>query len=98
MATATQDNFILIWNLKELKERPIKIQHSSSIHSLAFSPDDQSLVVSGISQTGQNSIDIWPLSQAQMAELLCTTVKRNLTLEEWEIYVADDLPYEFTCH
>lgn len=98
LAVATQDNFILIWNLQELKERPIKIQHSSSIHSLAFSPDDQSIVVSGINQSGQSSLDIWPLNQSLMAELLCTTVKRNLTQEEWEIYVAEDLPYEFTCH
>lgn len=97
LATATQDNFILIWNLQELKERPIKIQHSSSIDSFAFSPDDRSIVVSGINSSGQNSIDIWPLSQAQMAELLCTTIKRNLTQEEWEIYVAEDLPRESTC-
>jgi len=97
LATATQDNFILIWNLNQLKERPIRIQHSSSITSLAFSPDDQSIFVSGINPSGQNSIDLWPLSQAQMAELLCTKAKRNLTREEWEIYVADDLPYEVTC-
>ncbi len=97
LATATQDNFILIWNLNSLKERPIKIQHLSSIHGLAFSSDDQSIVVYGINPSGQNSVDIWPITRAQMAELLCTTVKRNLTHEEWEIYVAEDLPREVTC-
>ncbi len=97
LATATQDNFILIWNLENLKKRPIKIQQSTTIHSISFSSDDQSIIVSGINPTGQNSIDIWPLNQSLMAELLCTTVKRNLTQEEWEIYVAEDLPRESTC-
>ncbi|NOS91111.1 MAG: WD40 repeat domain-containing protein [Cyclobacteriaceae bacterium] len=97
LAAATQDNFILIWNLENLKERPIKIQQSTTIHSISFSPDDQSMVVSGINPSGQNSIDIWPLNQSQMAELLCTTVKRNLTHEGWEIYIAVDLPREVTC-
>ncbi len=97
LAAATQDNFVLIWDVNQLKERPVRIQQSSSIAGLAFSPDDQSIVVSGINPTGQNSIYIWPLSQAQMAELLCTKIKRNLTQEEWEIYVAEDLPRESTC-
>lgn len=97
LAAATEDNFVLIWDVNQLKERPVRIQQSSSIAGLTFSPDDQSIVVSGINPTGQNSIDIWPLSQVQMSELLCTKIKRNLTQEEWEIYVAEDLPRESTC-
>jgi WD40 repeat protein len=98
LTTVTQDNFILIWNLQALKERPIRIQHSSNIQSFAFSPDDQSIVVSGINSAGKNLINTWPMSHAQMAEVLCTKVKRNLTREEWDFYVAEDLPIEAICH
>ena len=32
-----------------------------------------------------------------MSGLLCGFIERNMGKEEWDSYVADDLPYEKTC-
>jgi len=32
-----------------------------------------------------------------MAQNICTMVSRNLTEDEWKMYVANDLPWEKTC-
>jgi hypothetical protein len=32
-----------------------------------------------------------------LANLVCEKVWRNLTLEEWRQFVAEDIPYERTC-
>ncbi|HVP11320.1 MAG TPA: hypothetical protein VMV94_09075 [Phycisphaerae bacterium] len=36
----------------------------------------------------------WP-TREQLAELVCNTVHRNLTGEEWDRFVGADIPYQF---
>jgi hypothetical protein len=38
----------------------------------------------------------WPLWTAA-ADYVCTRVWRNLSLNEWRLYVGDSLPYQRTC-
>jgi WD40 repeat protein len=101
MAASSQDNSILIWNMEALKEKPIVIPNQDVINGFAFSPDDN-FIVFNCSQLSSDSksmtLRVWPLRCAQMTAMLCGSIKRNLTKEEWEIYVAEDLPIEAICH
>ncbi|MFN8888127.1 MAG: hypothetical protein ACK5WF_11755, partial [Cyclobacteriaceae bacterium] len=53
-------------------------------------------ITTGISKTDY-TIHAWPTQITTMASELCPILKRNLTREEWEIFVAEDLDPEATC-
>jgi WD40 repeat protein len=101
MAVLSQDNSISIWNMQALKEKPIIIRNQEVINGFAFSPDDNFIVVFNSNQSSSDfktkTLQVWPLSLAQMVSMLCGSVKRNLTREEWDFYVADDIPIEAIC-
>lgn len=101
MAASSKDNSISIWNMEALKEKPIIIPNQDVINGFAFSPDDNFIVFSRnqlSSDSKTMTLRVWPLRCDQMTAMLCGSTKRNLTKEEWEIYVAEDLPIEASCH
>jgi hypothetical protein len=44
-------------------------------------------------------VRLWPARAESLAELVCTRVWRNLTLDEWRLFVGDpeQVPYQSTC-
>jgi WD40 repeat protein/energy-coupling factor transporter ATP-binding protein EcfA2 len=108
MATASKDKTVRMWNMRELKEQPIKLRdHSDWVWSLAFSPDDEQIMI-GLQSARQTvrqgelateeSIRAYPTKIPTMANILCGEyIKRNMNKDEWDIYVGADLPYEKTC-
>lgn len=103
MATASKDRTVRLWNMNVLKEQPIVLQdHSDWVWSAAFSPNDDQLFAS-VHSAVQNltsvdhTIRAWPTKIETMANLLCPKLKRPMTKEEWDIYVADDLDQTATC-
>jgi WD40 repeat protein len=64
----------------------------SFLESLMFSHDGSRLVAAGTDGT----LHIWPLWDAA-ADLLCGRVWRNLTLDEWNLYIGEGIPYQPTC-
>ncbi len=103
MATASKDKTVRLWNMNRLKEQPIKLSdHRDWVWSVAFTPDDEQLLASIHSSTEtikgvEHTIHAWPTKIPSMATILCGDVKRNMSKDEWETYVGDDLPYEQTC-
>ncbi|MBL7853834.1 MAG: High-affnity carbon uptake protein Hat/HatR [Cyclobacteriaceae bacterium] len=109
MASASKDKTVRIWNVKNLKEQPIRLaDHSDWVWSLAFTPNDEQIMI-GLHSTRQTvrqgqitteeSIRAYPTRIQTMANILCSDfIKRNLTEEEWDIYVGSDLDYEKTCN
>ncbi len=102
MASASKDYTVRIWNFRSLKEQPIVVSDHDWVWSVAFSPDDSQILagihsiretVKGIDQT----IHAYPTSFEVMADILCDQTKRNMTKEEWEQYVAEDVAHEKTC-
>ena len=71
---------------------------------MAFSPDDDQ-IMAGIHSVIQNidpkdidfTIHAWPTKIAAMSSKLCTYIKQNMTKENWEQYVGDDVSYQTTC-
>jgi hypothetical protein len=99
MATAGNDRKIKIFNTKnpaDLTDPPVILADNDEIVLvMQFSPDGQ-MIISGEAGGGKNL-----LSRAANADYLardlCALVSRNMTQEEWNAYVAKDIPLEKTC-
>lgn len=103
MATASKDWSIRLWNYKELNRQPIVLSDHDWVWNLAFTPDDEQLIagIQSVKETKIGQVDqtihAWPTKIETMSGLLCGFLERNMEKEEWDTYVADDLPYEKTC-
>jgi len=94
MATASKDKTVRLWNLENLKEQPIKLyDHPNWVWSIAFSPNDEQLLAG----TQEQIIKSWPTRVETMSGKLCGMVTRNMTKDEWDIFVSEDLDYVKTC-
>jgi hypothetical protein len=102
MASSSKDFKVRLWNYTNLKEPPIVLSDHDWVWDVAFSPDDEQLIA-GINSVRENigSVDYpihaWPTKIETMSGILCGLVNRNLTQDEWDLYVGEDLPYEKTC-
>jgi WD40 repeat protein len=94
MATASRDKTVRLWNLKNLKEQPIVLKdHPTWVWSVAFTPDDEQILAG----TQEQIIRSWPTRVETMSDKLCGKLTRNMTKDEWDIFVSEDLTYESTC-
>lgn len=94
MATASRDKTVRLWNLKNLKEQPIVLKdHPTWVWSVAFTPDDEQILAG----TQEQIIRSWPTKVETMSDKLCGKLSRNMTKDEWDIFVSEDLTYESTC-
>jgi WD40 repeat protein/energy-coupling factor transporter ATP-binding protein EcfA2 len=102
MASASKDHTVRLWNFRQLNQQPILLSDHDWAWSVAFTPDDSQLMV-GINTVRQTAkgvdqtIHAYPTDFEVMKDILCGKVTRNMTQEEWDIFVAEDLPYEKTC-
>lgn len=106
MATASKDYTVRLWNYNDPKQQPIVLSEHDWVWNLAFTPDDEQLIAgiqqvkesikAGVSRTDQ-TIHAWPTKISTMSSILCGKITRNMTADEWNTYVADDLKREKTC-
>jgi WD40 repeat protein/energy-coupling factor transporter ATP-binding protein EcfA2 len=103
MATASKDKTVRLWNTSRWQEQPIILSdHRDWIWGVTFTPDDQQLMACIQSSTEtvkgiEHTIRTWPTQTKMMSDILCEHVSRNISKQEWEIFVGEDLPYELTC-
>ena len=99
MATASTDKSLKIFDIKDmadLTEPPITLSDNEGyVLVIQFSPDGQ-LIVSGAYEGAQNLVSR-PAHVDNLIAGVCSLVKRNMTQEEWNTYVAKDIPLEKTC-
>jgi WD40 repeat protein len=95
VAVLDKTNTIRIWNAQDLNHAPLVIRENVAICILTFSPDEKQLLFA--LKEKDYSIHVSPLRSDVMAKELNTLLKRNMTAEEWDQYVGDDVPYQATC-
>lgn len=95
------DHTVRLWDPSNLDAVPTVLSgHEGEVLGLEYSPDGRYLV----SGSRDDTIRIWDLAHPlnastndEIADLACTKVRRNLTIDEWHRFIGPELPYERTC-
>ncbi|MEQ8924439.1 MAG: hypothetical protein RLO81_01435 [Fulvivirga sp.] len=94
MASGSFDGVIQMWPVKELGELPIRITDNDAyVWDIKFSSDSQYI----ISACADGDVRLWPTNPDKFSDQLCEYIQRNMTEEEWNTYVGDDIKYRATC-
>jgi WD40 repeat protein len=93
-ATSSLDGTVRVWDCTNLNNQPIELKdHESWVLSISFTPDGKKLVTSS---NKKDRILIWDTKPESIAAEIVKGINRNMTQEEWNNYVAEDIPYEKT--
>ncbi len=93
LASSGYDWALKISNLKSPEGKPISIEkHDLWVYDICYTPDNNHL----ISCSADKTIRIFSTKCSDLSDKLQKTLKRNLTIEEWNKYVGADIPYEKT--
>lgn len=93
VATTDESGVIKLWELNNLKKPPVTISDSNSdIMHIAFIRGGNAFLTA----TGE-AVTERPAHVRGMTDDLCSKVTRNLSEQEWQSYVGDDIEYEATC-
>lgn len=94
LASAGLDRKLQMWVVEHPEDLPIVMDNNNgNIWDVAFTPDSRFLLASG----NAGEIRVWPTDARSLAEQVCPKVSRNMTEEEWNLYVAENIPFENTC-
>jgi WD40 repeat protein len=91
VATTSIDATVGVWDWATGQE-VARVAHDAGVFAAAFSPDGRLLATGGDDRTAR----IWTVDPANLLNDACKRVTRNLTLDEWRLYVHDDT-YRKTC-
>ncbi len=96
VASASLDKKLHMWVVDHEEDLPIVMDDKSTkgnVWKLAFTHDSNHLLAS----CNDGEVRVWPTDPKMLAERICPKLKRNMTKEEWDIYVANGISYEATC-
>lgn len=94
LASASYDRSLHMWVVGKEEDLPIVMDNNNgNIWSLAFAEGSDYLIAS----CNDGEIRVWPTDPRMLAERICPKLKRNMTQEEWDVYVAHNIGYESTC-
>lgn len=97
VAGAGYDRRLLLWVVDHEEDLPIVMDNNNgNVWDIAFTADSQNLIAS----CTEGEIRVWPTDAGMLADLVCPKLTRNMTPEEWYLYVSKDtkkIPHENTC-
>ncbi len=94
LASAGLDRKLQMWVVDHENDLPIVMDNNNGyVWDISFTKDSEFLVAS----CNDGEIRFWPTNPRMLAEQVCPKLKRNMTPEEWEIYVGNNIGYESTC-
>jgi WD40 repeat protein len=92
LASGSADGDIRLWDVTTHELLGTLSSRQKAIHSIAFEPHSGILASAG----EDNSIIFWSVDFAAWRSRACRIANRNLTLEEWNVYLGTS-PYQKTC-
>jgi WD40 repeat protein len=94
IASGGLDNKLQMWVVNKEDELPVVMDNNNgNIWDIGFSPDSGYLLAS----CNNGEIRIWPTNSKTLADQICPKITRNLTQDEWQKYIGNDVPYKVTC-
>jgi len=94
LASAGLDRKLQMWVVDHENDLPIVMDNNNgNIWDITFTKNSDFLLAS----CNNGEIRIWPTNPRTLAEQICPKLERNMSPEEWDIYVANKIPYETTC-
>ena len=95
LATASLEGTVQLWVMAQMdKMLPVTFKdHNDYVWSIEFSPDSDYLLAG----TKDGVLKLWPTKPDLMAQNICKYLIRNMTSEEWDRYVGEDIEYVKTC-
>ncbi len=94
LGSCSYDGTIRIWNYRSAEEPPIVMDdYDFWITCMAFTPDGKRV----ISGSADKTIRVRWIDMEALAGKLCSDLSRNMTQEEWNLYVGPDISYSRTC-
>jgi WD domain, G-beta repeat len=94
LASAGLDRKLQMWVVDHENDLPILMDNNNGyVWDISFTKGSDYLIAS----CNDGEIRFWPTDPRMLAEQVCPKLKRNMTPEEWEIYVANNIDYESTC-
>jgi WD40 repeat protein len=94
LASAGYDRKLQMWVVDQEQDLPITMNNNNgNIWKISFSANSDYLLAS----CNNGEIKVWQTDIRTLAEQVCPKLKRNMTPEEWKVYVGNDLDYEPTC-
>ena len=95
IASSSFDGTVHLWDAQNFSTRPLVFTgHGSWVRSVAFNSAGDKMV-SGSRQ--ESRLLSWPMDSNHMASVICEKVSRSLTIDEWNQYVGEDIPYRNSC-
>lgn len=87
LASADADGTILLWDVETQQRlgKPLR-GHSGAVYSVRFSPDGKTLAAAGT----DTRISLWDSSYESWRTRGCRIANRNLTKDEWRVYLTGE--------
>ncbi len=94
LASAGQDGIVRLWDLHRPDDEPVALHGGGRpLKTVAFSPDGSLVAAAG----EDGLLRVWTVSTETLVDRVCALARRNLSLDEWRLYVGGDVEYELTC-
>ncbi|TFH27460.1 MAG: hypothetical protein E4H10_03750, partial [Bacteroidia bacterium] len=95
LVAASHDGNVYMWNMQNVDNPPLVFtENNGFVLSLCFNRNSSFFYTGSVAYPRMVGR---PTEPEQMARDFCSLFGRNLTMEEWNQYFGEDIPYEETC-